>query len=92
MATTESRRFFTEERMLELAPVLLKGFPKNPRGHFLLPAQPVIATTDAEGRFTWPHAPNEVVACSVIPAETGEPADFEWDATKADLLEVDLDP
>jgi hypothetical protein len=71
-------------------PILFNGFANRLNGA-PLPSQPVIATTDAEGRFTWPHAPKDVVACQALLPEGGDPWDFEWDATKNDEFAIHVD-
>jgi len=48
-----------------------------------LTEKPVIATTDDEGRFVWPHAPRLLLSCSVLTPD-GDPVEFDWDTTKDD--------
>jgi len=73
-------------------PVLFNGFPNTEYGRFVMPTQPVVATTDDQGRFTWPHAPRDTVECSVLLPGGTDPQPFEWDANKDDPLEVHLKP
>lgn len=73
------------------APVLFVGFPRGeqppPNG-----VQPVIATTDAEGSFTWAHAPKDSVVCAVFPPDGGDAIKFELDATQENAPDVHLGP
>jgi hypothetical protein len=62
-------------------PILLSMFLDD--DEIGLPENPVIATTDAEGRFVWLHAPKNHLECRIF-SESGAPVDISWDTTKED--------
>ncbi len=73
------------------APILFAGIPGAKVCYF--PAsRPVVGTTDADGRFTWEHAPRRPLPSALyevlLPDDGSEL--FLWDTTKNDELRVAL--